>query len=589
MSATTQPLTSYLGPYRARSAAGFLCVVGAIGFGLATPFVLREIVDGLESGAMTRGTLALWTALFFAGSAFATLCSVMMRKILLGIAQCVEYDIRRDVFNHLTTLDHAYYQRERTGDIMTKMSSDLGSIRELVGQGLLQGSRIVLGFPLAFGIMFTIHRGLSLAILAIMPVISIAFFFIIRMIRARYDASQEQFSTISNFCQEAFSGFRTVKGFGIEARMRGRFKDQNDEYIARNMALTRVEEPVWPFMVFMFGVGTLILLLAGGRLVIRGDLTLGEFVQFNQYLLYLHWPMLALGWTTNLIQRGLASWKRVRTILDAAPDIRAGDAPVNPAERVRGDIVFEGVSLSLGGQELLRDIDLVIPEGQTLAVTGPTGSGKSLLVSLIVRLMDPTAGRITLGGRDLREIPVRVLRNSLGIAPQEPFLFSDTLANNIALGLPADPGDASPHEDKVVWASGVAHLHDEVMGFPEKFQTLLGERGVTLSGGQRQRTAISRAIALDPEILILDDVFSAVDTQTEAAILAQLLPVLGERTSILISHRVSTLKHADRILVVEDGRIAQDGTHDELAARPGYYRELDEMQQLEARLEEDGS
>ncbi|MCP5488583.1 MAG: ABC transporter ATP-binding protein [Verrucomicrobia bacterium] len=590
MSKHTQPLKAYVATYRWRALAGFLFVVGTITFGLAVPFVLREIVDGLESGAMTRRTLIHWVLLFFGGSGLATLCSVMMRKVILSLAQCVEYDIRKAVFNHLTTLDHAYYQRERTGDLMTKMSSDLGSIRELVGQGLLQGSRIVLGFPLAFAIMFAIHARLSLAILAIMPVISVAFFFIIRLIRARYDASQEQFSTISNFCQEAFSGFRTVKGFGIEDRMRGRFKEQNDEYIARNMALTRVEEPVWPFMVFMFGVGTLILLLVGGRYVIRGELTIGEFVQFNQYMLYLHWPMLALGWTSNLIQRGLASWKRVRSILDAEPDIRVEDTEAHRTDRVRGAIRFEQVGLTLGGQALLKDINLHLPEGETLAITGPTGSGKTLLVSLIVRLLDPTSGRITLGGQDLRDIPVRVLRNSFGIAPQEPFLFSDTLANNIALGLsPMEGTEGLPHEEKVLWASGVAHLHDDVMGFPEQFKTMLGERGVTLSGGQRQRTAISRAIALDPEILILDDVFSAVDTQTEAAILAQLLPVLGQKTSILISHRVSTLKHADRILVLEDGRIVQDGTHDDLAAVPGYYRELDEMQRLEARLEEEAS
>ncbi|HMP71723.1 MAG TPA: ABC transporter ATP-binding protein [Kiritimatiellia bacterium] len=588
-----KPLKDYVAPYRTRATLGFLSVVGAIALGLIVPFILRNIIDGIESGEFTARKLHQLVAMFFAASAAAVFFSVLMRKILLGVAQHVEYDIRKDVFNALTRLDFAFFQRERTGDIMTKMSSDLGAIRELVGQGLLQGSRIALGFPFAFGIMFALNVKLALTIMLIIPVISIVFFFIIRVIRRRYDISQEQFSTISNFCQESFAGFRTIKGFGIEERMRGRFREQNEEYIRRNMSLTRAEEPVWPFMIFMFGMGTLLLLLVGGRLVIEGQMSLGEFVQFNQYLLYLQWPMLALGWTSNLIQRGLASWKRVQTILGAVPDIADGPHTRHDLTTIQGDIRFEDVSLTLGGTRLLHNINLVIPEGQTLAITGPTGGGKTLLVSLIQRLIDPTEGRITLGGIDLRHIPLKVLRASLGVAPQETFLFSDTLANNISLGLPAaetsPPASSSPHEEKVLWAACIAHLRDEVEGFPNQFQTMLGERGVTLSGGQRQRTAISRALALDPRILILDDVFSAVDTHTEARILEQLLPVLGPRTSILISHRVSTLRHADRILVLDEGAMIEEGSHEELVARGGYYADLDETQRLEARLEEGAS
>ena len=582
------PISSYVLRYRRWALFGFISVACAIGLGLYIPYILKDVIDGLETGVLDLHGLKKLIGTFLLASVLASVFSILMRRILLGVAHHVEHDIRRDVFARLTILDRGFFQRERTGDIMTKMSSDLFSVKDMIGQGLLQGSRIMIGFPMAFGIMFTINARLALVVMAIIPVISIVFFVIIRLIRKRYDAAQEQFSLISNFCQENFGGFRTVKGFGIEERMKSRFRDLNEKFIDLNMRLTRVEEPVWPFMVFMFGMGTLLLLLAGGRLVIRGDLTLGEFVQFNQYLLYLQWPMLALGWTSNLFQRGIASWKRIGTILNANPDVfDRPDVEPAPAE-TNGDIVLENVSFADGESRLINNISLHIPAGQVLGVTGPTGSGKTLLISMMCRLMDPSSGRILLDGRDLRDYPLTALRSRIGLAPQEAFLFSDTLANNIALGLqPSDATSGFPHEEKVLWASGVAHLREDVDQFPQKFSTMLGERGVTLSGGQRQRTAISRAVALDTAVLILDDVFSAVDTQTEAAILAQLLPILRKRTAIVVSHRVSTLKHVDRIIVIDDGRIVQDGTHGELTSRPGYYREQDEMQRLEARLEGD--
>ncbi len=586
--AATRPLRHYVLRYRRQALLGFTCVLGAVGLGLTVPYVLRLTIDGLQEETLGMAGLGRLIGLFFVASALASLLSIFMRRILLGLSHRVEYDIRSDVFDHLSRMDAAFFQRERTGDIMTKMSSDLFSVKDMVGQGLLQGARIVVGFPLAFGIMFALNMRLALTIMAIIPVISLVFFLIIRMIRRRYDAAQEQFSTISNFCQESFGGFRTIKGFGIEARMNGRFKELNDRYIALNMRLTRVEEPVWPFMVFMFGVGTLLLLLAGGRLVIEGELSLGEFVQFNQYLLYLQWPMLALGWTSNLFQRGIASWRRIVTILSASPGIRDGDMCDAEAAAIRGPLKLENVRFAVDDITLLDGINLEIPPGQVLGITGPTGSGKTLLVSLLCRLIDPVEGRVLLGGEELRRFPLAALRARIGLAPQEAFLFSDTLANNIAMGLPS-VGSSGPgaREDKVLWAASVAHLRDDVDNFPEQFTTMLGERGVTLSGGQRQRTAISRALAPDPEVLILDDVFSAVDTQTEAKILAKLLPVLRRRTAIVVGHRVSTLKHADRIIVIEGGRITQDGSHAELVARPGYYQEQDEMQRLEARLEGD--
>jgi ATP-binding cassette, subfamily B, multidrug efflux pump len=580
MQSPAPSIGGYLLRYRGRVAFGFLCVLTTIAFSLLTPFILRFAIDGIAGGGAARADLLRYAGLYAAVAAVASVASIGMRKVLLGLSHLVEYDIRGDIFSQLTRLDHAFFQRERTGDIMTKMTSDLSSVRDFVGQGLLQGSRILIGFPMAFAIMFAISVRMALTVLAILPIVSVAFFFLVGLIRRNYDACQEQFSTISNFSQETFAGIRTIKGFGIEDRQRGLFKAHNDEYIRRNMRLARIEEPVWPLMSFTFGVGVVLLLLIGGREVIRGELSLGRFVQFNQYLVYLQWPMLALGWTTNLVQRGLASWGRIRKLLDAVPDVRDGASADHSLARAAGEIVFDHVGIRRDGRALLDDICLRIPEGQCIGITGPTGSGKTLLVSLLVRLFDPTEGVVRIGGRDVRSFPLDVLRRDVGISPQEPFLFSDTLAHNIAFGL------AEPQGERILWAAEVAHLRGDIDLFPRKFETLVGERGVTLSGGQRQRTALSRAIAREPAVLILDDVFSAVDTQTEAQILAQLRPVLGRRSSILISHRISTLRHADRIIVIEGGRITQDGTHEDLASRPGYYRELDEIQRLEARLEE---
>jgi len=575
--------SSALGPYiqahRSRAVSGFLLVLGSVALGVATPFILRFAIDDLSGDAMTRPKLFFYASLYVLASVAGGAFALWMRRVMLKLGYQVESEIRRDLFLRLTKLDSGFYRRQRTGDIMTKMSSDLQSIREFIGQGLLQGSRTLIGFVLAFSVMFAINVRLAFFMLLLLPAISVIFFSLLRAMRRRYEKVQEHYSAITNFAQECFSGIRLIKGFGIEPRQRGMFQDLNREYIRRHLRLSAIERPVWPLMAFLFSIGVVLLIVVGGRQVVHGQLTLGEFVQFNQYLFYLQWPMLALGWTANLLQRGHTSWKRVRTILDAEPAIRDGDSTDGSLRTVGGDIVFRNVVLRLDGQTVLDRIALEIPEGTTVGITGPTASGKTQLVSLIARLVDPTLGEVRMGGRDVREYPLEVLRKHIGMAPQEPFLFSDTLAYNIAFGLP----DA--YEEKILWAADVAQLRTEVEMFPRGFQTVLGERGVTLSGGQRQRAAISRAIARHPRILILDDVFSAIDTQTESRIIQQLTPVLRGRTSFIISHRVSTLRETDFVVVLERGHVTQVGKHAELVQRPGYYRDLDESQRLEARLE----
>jgi ATP-binding cassette subfamily B protein len=590
---TAQPsLLRYLRPYRARAALGFACVGGYIGASLWTPSLIGRAVDALQAGTGTAESFLRLMSLFPAASSLAFGVSIGMRRLMLGLANRVEHDIRRDIFGHLTTLETAFFQRERTGDLMTKMTSDLSAVREMIGQGLLQGARITIGFPLAFAIMFATNVQLALVITALLPLVSLLFFFLIKWIHRYYDACQEQFSAISTFAQETFAGIRTIKGFALEDRQRAEFRGHNENYIRRNMTLTRIEEPVWPFMMFLYWLAAVLLLLTAGHQIIDGTLKLSVFVKFQFYLLFLQWPMLALGWTANLFQRGRTSWARIRTILEAKPTIKDAEPdPSNlrtPPEAIRGDIEFRNVSLRANDRTLLDRLNLTIPEGQCLGITGPTGSGKTLLISLIVRLLDTSDGSVCLGGRDVRTLPLADLRRAVGLAPQEPFLFSDTLANNLALGLDPTDDALTLHEERIVRAATTARLSDEVARFPEHYRTLLGERGVTLSGGQRQRTAIGRALAREPRLLILDDVFSAVDTQTEARILERLLPVLRGRTSILISHRISTLRHADRILVLDGGRITQDGAHDALVAQPGYYHDLDEVQRLESKLEEVG-
>ncbi len=559
-----------------------VCALATVGSNLAMPVVIRWIIDGLNEGSLSSEGLRQHLLLFSGIGAVSLVFSRLLRSIPLKLSHKIEYALRKDVFRHLTALDQEFYRSERTGDLMTRMSSDINIIRDSIGQGLLQGTRTLVVLVFATLVMALADLQLTLVIIAVFTPMVAIFFLVLRYMRRYQQELQEHVSEVSNYCQESFAGIRCLKGFALERRRNAAFADLNSGLIRKTMRMQATRQSLFPFMAFWFSLGTILIFIIGGKKIMAGTLTLGTLTQFIQYLLYMQWPLLALSWVMSMLQRGKVSWIRVKSILDRQPGIAESDDQIpDVGTPLTSTITFHSLTLSISGRTILKDIDLDIPAGTTLGITGPTGSGKTLLTSLVARLIDPTEGEVLIGGTDVRRIPLARLRGMIGYAAQEPVLFSRTLEHNIGFGV--EDADMVT----VGWAAEIAHLHGDVEGFPDQYQTMLGERGVTLSGGQRQRTAISRAIARRPDILILDDVLSAVDTQTEAAIMEKLQPVMAERTTLFVSHRVSTLRYADEIIVIENGRITQRGTHDELIRQPGYYTDLNTMQQLEQKLEAD--
>jgi ATP-binding cassette, subfamily B, multidrug efflux pump len=581
-------LLPFLLRYQREFLTGLACVLVTTAIQLLSPWVLKEAIDDLNTG-VTRAKLAIYAAILLAIAIVGGLFRFLMRRILIGASRDIEYDMRNAFFARLEQMPLSYYQTRRTGDLMSRATNDLNAVRTMIGPAVMYSTNTIVVFIVAIVLMATIDGWLTLVALAPLPLVSISVKYFGHAIHTRFEAIQAQLADLSAVVQEALSGVRVVRAYNQESHELARFKRANDEYVRRNRVLVRLQGLFFPSMTLFLGFGSLLVLWLGSREAIRGRITVGEFVAFNAYLVMLSWPMIAFGWVTNILQRGMASWKRMLEVLDAVPDI--DDRHVTPSGRaltIRGDIDIRHLTFTYPGAShpALNDVSLQIAAGDRAAFIGATGSGKSTLISLIARLHDPPPGTVFVDGIDMREIPLTKLRGAIGFVPQEPFLFSDTIAENILFG--TDAGGEGARSDsldpRMREAAAVARLDKDVESFPQGYQTLVGERGITLSGGQKQRTAIARALMIDPRILVLDDALSAVDTYTEEEILTRLRAVMQERTSLMVSHRVSTVRDADRIFVLDRGRIAECGRHDELVRANGLYAALHKRQLLEEEL-----
>ena len=570
----------WLWPYYRRHRRGLLLGSGALilkDFTAAgLPLLIRDGMDALSRGFSLRVVFDL-CGILVGLSAIKGLFQYWMRVILIGMSRDIEFDLRNDLFSHLVDLSPDFHSRTRTGDIMARATNDLNAVRMMLGPGVMYWCETALTFVLSIAVMLFVDWRLTLIVILPAPLVSVAVSYMGRIIHDRFQRIQAMFSDISSRVQENLSGVRVIRAYVQEDAELRQFEILNREFITQNLALARVSAMFMPMLQALIGVTFLIVLWAGGDGVLSGKISLGGFVMFNLYMGFLVWPMIAMGWVVNLMQRGTASLDRIRQILDERPSIVAPPVP-KPVPQHSG-IEFRGVSVEVSAGRALDGIDLEIREGETVAVVGHTGCGKTTLVRLIPRLLDPTQGSVLLGGVDLRELSPSELRRQIGYVPQETFLFSATLADNIAFGV------ESATEEQIRRAAELAGLASDIEGFPEGYRTLVGERGITLSGGQKQRTAIARAILRDPRILILDDALASVDTMTEERILEGLAGVMRGRTSILISHRVSTVRQAGRIVVLSAGRIVEQGTHSELIETGGYYAGLYQKQLLEEELE----
>ncbi len=555
-------------------------------FTVFQPRIVGNAIDKLKIGLETKnidGTnLLIYAASLVALNLIAGIFTYLTRQTIIVVSRHIEFDLRNDFLKHIQKLSLSYFQNTPTGDLMAHATNDIGSVRNVVGPGIMYPSDTIMTLSMVLVMMFLTNWQLTLYALIPMPLVSYAVYKLGKQIHKKFEERQEQFSILTTRAQENLSGIRIVKAYVREEYEIDRFKKLSWEYLKKNLVLARIQSILWPLMFLLVGSSLVIIVYVGGLKVINGEMSIGTLTAFFGYLTLLIWPMIAFGWVTNLLQQGAASLRRLMKIMDTQPDIRDTHQTNFSIKDIQGRIEFRNVSFTHNNAQspTLKNINLEIPQGTTIAIVGYTGSGKSTIINLIPRLYDVTDGELLIDGINIKKIPLEVLRSNIGYVQQETFLFSDTLAENISYGM--DDGKM----DGVVNAADVSQIAKDVKEFPKEYNTMLGERGITLSGGQKQRTSIARAVMRNPKILILDDALSAVDTYTEEEILKRLRNVMNNRTSIIISHRISTVKDADMIVVLNNGEIAERGNHNELVALGGIYADLYEKQLLEEELEQ---
>jgi ATP-binding cassette, subfamily B, multidrug efflux pump len=569
-------LKPYVAKYKKLWIWGFISTALADIFMLANPRIMGQAIDSLNKKVTTE-RLAVYAGAILIATMISSIFRYFMRQTLIVASRRIEYDFRNNFFAHLLTLDRPYFNKRPTGDIMARATSDIDAVRNMIGPGIMNLVSTGVTLAIALPLMISISPKLTLLSMITMPIISFLVLYLGREVHKRYTKIQEQYSDMTAMAQENFSGIRVVKAYVQEQAEIDNFADMNLTYIKRNMAMVKIWGMFFPAIALFGGVALVVVLWFGGKAVAGGTMTLGSFVAFIGYLLYLIWPMASIGWVAGMYQRGKASLVRLKEILDARPIV--ADNPDAVSKEIKGKLKISNLRFAYDSSEVLKGIDVEIEPGTNVAIIGDTGSGKSTLISLLIRAYPVERGMILVDDIDINDYALKSLRSQIVPVMQETFLFSETIRGNIAFG------DYDTNLEAISHSAVIAGLSTEIDEFPHKYDTILGERGITLSGGQKQRTALARALAADPKVLILDDAFSSVDTHTEEEILTNLRQILRGRTSIMISHRISTVKNADMILVMSDGRIVERGRHSELLELGGRYADLYERQLLKDELE----